>query len=210
MSQRIYPYVKFGILLSLVFVLFGSVSHLAYTYNTIEKDNSGLVGWVLAFGIEMGLAWTAFGLKENKSIKGNEKEAKRLIQYIWLFSIINFFGNYYYSVSKDLEVLSFTFEQFKAVNIMNHLKFFMLSASLPIISLSLIDIYAIVSQKHDMNVDKKQRADRKTKKQESLKSQKMVVKPKSTNPRVKTTIRKQQPKKKDLQQLITGQGNSSS
>lgn len=205
MSQRIYPYVKFGILLSLVFVLFGSVSHLAYTYNTIEKDNSGLVGWVLAFGIEMGLAWTAFGLKENKSIKGNEKEAKRLVQYIWLFSIINFFGNYYYSVSMGLGIKSFTIEQFMLVNIMDHIKFSLLSASLPIIGLSLIDIYTIVSQKEEITINKKERADRKTKKQESLKNQKVAVK--SVRIKPKTTIKKQQPKKKDLQQLITGQGN---
>jgi hypothetical protein len=151
-----YSILRGGVIFSLVAVLFGSVSHLSYTFNTIEKEGYAFVGLVIALGIEAMLAFTAFALKENrkrvknkKNQKEIESESKRLMWYIAFFSLINFFGNYYYAAAGHLSKNSFLWSDFASIDPMNHIKFFLLAASLPGIALSGIEIFTIVSKVFD-------------------------------------------------------------
>lgn len=155
-----YQLVSFGILASILFVLFGSVHHLAFTYNTIEQDNMEYVGWIVALGIELALTLTAFGLREKTKMR--DKDGKNwLIFFIIVFCFINFFGNYYYGVASHLQNDNFTFLQFYNIDAMNHFKIILFSSSLPFITLALVMDWTIISKRDDSEKRKEQNSKKK-------------------------------------------------
>lgn len=177
-AYKFYSIVCKGILISLVFVLFGSVSHLAYTFNTVEGAGSHIVGWIIALGVESGLMWIAFGLSEKR--KNNDKSRLWLLTFFMFgFCFINFVGNYYYGISRYLENEQLLYVDFLKVDLMIHFKTLLLSGSLPLIALALIEIYAIFTHRKGLE----------EKKQKRIEKQRInVVKPKAIDTGKKSKI----------------------
>jgi hypothetical protein len=175
-ADKFYSIVCNGILVSLVFVLFGSVSHLAYTFNTVEVAGSGVVGWIIAFGIESGLMWLAFGLSEKR--KNNDKTRLILLtSFMFAFCFINFLGNYYYGISRYLENEQLLYADFIKVDQMIHYKTLLLSASLPLIALALIEVYAIFTHRKTIEKKKQERLIKQSGKDEkNVKTPKIISK----------------------------------
>lgn len=168
-----YSLINFGILVSLVFVLFGSVNHLAYTFNTIEGSAAGFTGWVIALGVESGLLWIAFGMSEKRKVRDRER-MWLLTFFMFCFCFINFAGNYYYGIARYVEKDHLLMVDFIKVDLMIHFKTLLLSGSLPLIALALIEVYSIFSHKKNLEV-KRVRREKKAANKGSAKPKKKTV-----------------------------------
>jgi hypothetical protein len=155
-----YNLLRSGVIASIILIQFGSVSHLAYTFATIENKENSLVGWVLALGIEIALAFTAFGLKEQARFK-DKSQGAYLRRYLIGFCAINLWGNYFYGVDR-LDLIGRAFGDIVSRATLDHINVIVLSASLPLISLALIEVYAVVSKR--IEIDAKKPAELKPKK----------------------------------------------
>jgi hypothetical protein len=72
-------------------ILIGSVSHLSYTFYTLEeKDSLGFVSFTISLGIEAGMLAIAFGIAERR------RAGRRIIDLLFyqvFFAAVNFYGN---------------------------------------------------------------------------------------------------------------------
>lgn len=139
---------KRGILASALAVQFGSVSHLAHTFSVVEGVENSFVGWVLALGVEIALAFTAIGHKELQRSRDAGKR-RQLVKYLYGFSLINLYGNYYFGITK-MGVFEASISRWLPVEHLNHITSIAFAATLPAISLSLIDVYAVISRKVEL------------------------------------------------------------
>lgn len=137
-------YIYIGILISLVGVLGGSLSHLSYTFGTLEQDGSGMISFIISAGIEFGQLAIAMGVAERRRQK---KSAKDLIFYLFCFAFINFFGNVYHSASVYTGILNLKMENLMNIDRLVSTTIFILSGALPVLALSLTELQSIFFQK---------------------------------------------------------------
>lgn len=137
-------YIVYGILLSLIGILIGSLSHLSMTYASLEHSKEGFVSWILAMAIEAGLLAISFGIAERRR---QNKSVRNLMVFLFLFGLINFFCNTNYSLSVLLDMDTFGWDKIITIDWYTLLKVFVTSSSLPILMLALTELYSIFLMK---------------------------------------------------------------
>ncbi len=115
-----------------LFVLAGSVHHVAYTFSTLEGGNI-YWGYVQALGIDLGLLGLAYGIQLRKR---QGRPTAPLWAVLVLITFISAYANYLYGImhQQPLETAS-AFDQMVVF-----LRPFLLSVTLPIIMFALIEI----------------------------------------------------------------------
>ncbi|MDW8051519.1 MAG: winged helix-turn-helix domain-containing protein [Armatimonadota bacterium] len=115
-----------------LFVLAGSVHHVAYTFSTLEGGNL-IWGYVQALGIDLGILGLAYGIQLRKR---QGRSTLPLWGVLTLVTFISAYANYLYGVvhQQPLQVSS-AFDQMVVF-----LRPFLLSVTLPIIMFALIEI----------------------------------------------------------------------
>lgn len=115
-----------------LFVLAGSVHHVAYTFSTLEGGNL-LWGYVQALGIDLGILGLAYGIQLRKR---QGRPTMPLWGVLILVTFISAYANYLYGImhQQPLETAS-AFDQMVVF-----LRPFLLSVTLPIIMFALIEI----------------------------------------------------------------------
>lgn len=115
-----------------LFVLAGSVHHVAYTFSTLEGGNL-LWGYVQALGIDLGILGLAYGIQLRKR---QGRATLPLWSVLILVTFISAYANYLYGImhQQPLETAS-AFD-----HMVVFLRPFLLSVTLPIIMFALIEI----------------------------------------------------------------------
>ncbi|MFN4033349.1 MAG: helix-turn-helix domain-containing protein [Fimbriimonadales bacterium] len=115
-----------------LFVLAGSVHHVAYTFSTLEGGNL-FWGYVQALGIDLGILGLAYGIQLRKR---QGRPTLPLWSVLILVTFISAYANYLYGIvhQQPLQPHS-TFDQMVVF-----LRPFLLSVTLPIIMFALIEI----------------------------------------------------------------------
>lgn len=115
-----------------LFVLAGSVHHVAYTFSTLEGGNL-VWGYVQALGIDLGILGLAYGIQLRKR---QGRSTLPLWSVLILVTFISAYANYLYGImhQQPLETTS-AFDQMVVF-----LRPFLLSVTLPIIMFALIEI----------------------------------------------------------------------
>ncbi|GIV09986.1 MAG: hypothetical protein KatS3mg019_2077 [Fimbriimonadales bacterium] len=115
-----------------LFVLAGSVHHVAYTFSTLEGGNL-FWGYVQALGIDLGILGLAYGIQLRKR---QARPTLPLWSVLILVTFISAYANYLYGIvhQQPLETHS-AFDQMVVF-----LRPFLLSVTLPIIMFALIEI----------------------------------------------------------------------
>ncbi len=115
-----------------LFVLAGSVHHVAYTFSTLEGGNL-LWGYVQALGIDLGILGLAYGIQLRKR---QGRSTLPLWSVLILVTFISAYANYLYGIMHQQPLAtSSTFDQMVVF-----LRPFLLSVTLPIIMFALIEI----------------------------------------------------------------------
>jgi biotin operon repressor len=115
-----------------LFVLAGSVHHVAYTFSTLEGGHL-LWGYVQALGIDLGILGLAYGIQLRKR---QNRSTTPLWLVLMLVTFISAYANYLYGImhQQPLETVS-AFDRMVVF-----LRPFLLSVTLPIIMFALIEI----------------------------------------------------------------------
>jgi len=115
-----------------LFVLAGSVHHVAYTFSTLEGGNL-VWGYVQALGIDLGILGLAYGIQLRKR---QGRSTLPLWGVLILVTFISAYANYLYGImhQQPLQTAS-AFDQMVVF-----LRPFLLSVTLPIIMFALIEI----------------------------------------------------------------------
>ncbi|MGQ9902370.1 MAG: HTH domain-containing protein [Fimbriimonadales bacterium] len=115
-----------------LFVLAGSVHHVAYTFSTLEGGNL-VWGYVQALGIDLGILGLAYGIQLRKR---QGRATLPLWSVLILVTFISAYANYLYGImhQQPLETAS-AFDY-----VVVFLRPFLLSVTLPIIMFALIEI----------------------------------------------------------------------
>lgn len=115
-----------------LFVLAGSVHHVAYTFSTLEGGNL-FWGYVQALGIDLGILGLAYGIQLRKR---QARSTLPLWSVLILVTFISAYANYLYGImhQQPLQTAS-AFDQMVVF-----LRPFLLSVTLPIIMFALIEI----------------------------------------------------------------------
>lgn len=141
-------YIYYGIITSLIAILMGSVSHLAYTFASLEvkqTDGSyGYVSWILAIGIESGMLAIAFGFTERRRRKEGTGD---LLAYLFFFGLINFYANTYYAISTYTSVRNLTMSDVEGLDLLIRITIGFLSSSLPLLVIALTELLSIFAVK---------------------------------------------------------------
>lgn len=150
-------YIYYGILVSLIAILMGSVSHLAYTFASLEvKQNDGSYGyvsWILAIGIESGMLAIAFGFTERRRRKEGTTD---LLLYLFFFGLINFYANTYYAISTYTDVRNLKMKDVEGLDALIRITIGFLSSSLPLLVIALTELLSIFAVK--MKQEEKEQA----------------------------------------------------
>lgn len=115
-----------GILwVAFVLALVSSISHLAYTFGTVERDP--LWGWVSAIAVDAGLAALAYTIQQRK-------RTKQTTAILWVgvagFAVISGLANFYHALSVETTG-AVTVAMLKAADWLQVTKAIILSATLP-------------------------------------------------------------------------------
>lgn len=133
--------IYYGVFISLLGILIGSVSHLSYTFFTLEeKDSFGFVSFTISAGIEAGMLAIAFGIAERRRAG---RKIIDLLFYQIFFASVNFYGNLYFAISVFTNVRNLTMEDIMKVDSLILFTACFLSGSLPILALSLSELQSI-------------------------------------------------------------------
>ncbi|MCS6918612.1 MAG: helix-turn-helix domain-containing protein [Fimbriimonadales bacterium] len=115
-----------------LFVLAGSVHHVAYTFSTLEGGNL-LWGYVQALGIDLGILGLAYGIQLRKR---QGRSTLPLWSVLILVTFISAYANYLYGIMHQQPLTTTSaFDQ-----VVVFLRPFLLSVTLPIIMFALIEI----------------------------------------------------------------------
>ncbi|MCX7925180.1 MAG: helix-turn-helix domain-containing protein [Fimbriimonadales bacterium] len=115
-----------------LFVLAGSVHHVAYTFSTLEGGNL-LWGYVQALGIDLGILGLAYGIQLRKR---QGRSTLPLWSVLILVTFISAYANYLYGIMHQQPLTTTSaFDQMVVF-----LRPFLLSVTLPIIMFALIEI----------------------------------------------------------------------
>lgn len=161
LQTNVYNLIQKGVMLSIIAIMFGSVSHLAYTFSTIEGVRNSFVGWVLALGVEVATIFTGFGLKEQARFK-DKASGKYLRRFLVMFCLINLWGNYYYGIDK-MDLIGSVLDGVITLQQLQHLNGIVFSAALPLMAMALIEVYAVVSKRVEIEEKKNPTQKRETK-----------------------------------------------
>lgn len=166
----------YGIIISLAFILFGSVNHIAYAFGTLEKSKEiNIVSAILALGTEIAMLMVGFGMAERRR---NKQPAKDLGFYLIMFALINFYGNIYHAISvykgepnlKMVDVFGVPGDPSTGIDTLILFTSVFFSGTLPLIALALTElqsIYAYKIQKEHQDIENvKYREERKLKKEQ--------------------------------------------
>lgn len=143
----------YGIIISLAFILFGSVNHIAYAFGTLEKTKeANTVAIILALGTEIAMLMVGFGMAERRR---NKQSAKDLIFYLFCFAIINFYGNIYHAISvykgepnlKMVDVFGDPSDPSSGIDKLILFTSVFFSGTLPLIALALTELQSIYAYK---------------------------------------------------------------
>jgi hypothetical protein len=133
--------IYYGVFVSLLGILIGSVSHLSYTFFTLEeKESLGFVSFTISAGIEAGMLAIAFGIAERRR---SGRQIIDLLFYQIFFAAVNFYGNLYFAISVFTGQRNLTVEHIVAVDPLILFTACFLSGSLPILALSLSELQSI-------------------------------------------------------------------
>ncbi len=115
-----------------LFVLAGSVHHVAYTFSTLEGGNL-YWGYVQALGIDLGILGLAYGIQLRKR---QGRSTAPLWSVLILVTFISAYANYLYGIMHQQPLTTQSaFDQMVVF-----LRPFLLSVTLPIIMFALIEI----------------------------------------------------------------------
>lgn len=115
-----------------LFVLAGSVHHVAYTFSTLEGGHL-LWGYVQALGIDLGILGLAYGIQLRKR---QSRSTAPLWAVLSLVTFISAYANYLYGIMHQQPLA--TTSAFDSMVVF--LRPFLLSVTLPIIMFALIEI----------------------------------------------------------------------
>ncbi|MCS7066952.1 MAG: helix-turn-helix domain-containing protein [Fimbriimonadales bacterium] len=115
-----------------LFVLAGSVHHVAYTFSTLEGGNL-VWGYVQALGIDLGILGLAYGIQLRKR---QNRSTAPLWAVLILVTFISAYANYLYGIMHQQPLA--TASAFDRAVVF--LRPFLLSVTLPIIMFALIEI----------------------------------------------------------------------
>lgn len=115
-----------------LFVLAGSVHHVAYTFSTLEGGHL-YWGYVQALGIDLGILGLAYGIQLRKR---QGRSTMPLWSVLILVTFISAYANYLYGIMHQQPLQTATAFDYAVV----FLRPFLLSVTLPIIMFALIEI----------------------------------------------------------------------
>lgn len=115
-----------------LFVLAGSVHHVAYTFSTLEGGNL-VWGYVQALGIDLGILGLAYGIQLRKR---QGRPTLPLWSVLILVTFISAYANYLYGIMHQQPLETASAFDYGVV----FLRPFLLSVTLPIIMFALIEI----------------------------------------------------------------------
>lgn len=114
--------------LAFFLALVSSIKHLAWTFGTIENDNTQWFGWIPAIAVDAGLAAIAYAIQQRK-------RAKRSTFVLWcgivLFAVISAFANLYHAMSMEANIEDITIAMIYTLDLLQFIKATILSATLP-------------------------------------------------------------------------------
>lgn len=106
--------------LSFLLAMGASISHLAWTFGTVERPGWEFLGWIPAIAVDAGLAALAYSIQQRK-------RAKRPVKILWAgvasFALISALANLYHALA--VEGVTIT------TDLIVYAKAFVLSATLP-------------------------------------------------------------------------------
>jgi hypothetical protein len=131
------------------------VNHLSFVFSSLEEGNdTSLISWVIATGIEAGMLAIAFGIAERRR---SNKGITDLIFYLLFFASINFYGNFYYAVSVYTKVRYLKMEHVVSVDYLILFTIAFLSGCLPLLALALTELQSIFGLKYRQEQDLERR-----------------------------------------------------
>lgn len=140
MLQTKTKYIYYGTLISLIGILLGSLSHLAYFFGTGEAEGVIATHWVIAIAMELGLMALGFGLVV---IKQQRRSELGLFIYLGLFVFISLIGNTYYSLSVITGVKSLHLKDLKNIDPLVIFRIICSSSILPLLILVLTRLQSV-------------------------------------------------------------------
>lgn len=138
-------YVYWGLIFALTAILIGSVSHLAYTFGSLEEDGTSWISVTISFGIEIGMLGIAFGIAERRRSK---KPTAYLTFFLVAFAIVNFYGNFYFAISVYKKIRYLKTEDVTAIDNLILFTAAFLSGCLPLLALALTELQSIFGLKY--------------------------------------------------------------
>lgn len=150
--------------LAFVLALGSSISHLAWTFGTLEKDPR--LGWIPAIAVDAGLAALAYSIQQRKRMK----------QSVWplwfgvvVFALISAVANLYHALSVESDGV-ITLDTLARVDWLQLVLAIVLSATLPGMVLYLGDI---VSSDDRARIAKQEQEDQRAKAREEREQRRM-------------------------------------
>ncbi len=137
-----------------ILAMVASISHLAWTFSTVERPGSEFFGWVPAIAVDAGLAALAYTIQVRK-------RAKRPTAILWAgvagFAIVSALANLYHALSVEQVAVQ--------ADVIIWAKAIVLSATLPAMYVFLGEIIsgddAAIAEKSERQAEREQvRADR--------------------------------------------------
>lgn len=136
-NANVSKYVYYFFTISLIGILFGSVSHLYQVYKSQEAENSSgffstFAPFTLAVGVEIamfGIAWIFARMKVAK--KEEQKTKDFLWKSLWYFGFLNFFAQTYFSLSNYAGVAVLSWNDIRHIDNFKIITSVALSSTLP-------------------------------------------------------------------------------
>lgn len=158
-----------------LFVLAGSVHHVAYTFSTLEGGNL-YWGYVQALGIDLGILGLAYGIQLRKR---QGRSTTPLWSVLILVTFISAYANYLYGIMHQQPLATQSaFDQMVVF-----LRPFLLSVTLPIIMFALIEIIG-EDRNYALRLQTLQKSDEEPKHSPLIESQAPTEVPLPESPRV--------------------------
>lgn len=180
-SGNIAKFLFWTSIIALCLVLIASVKHVQVTYLSIESvevQNSSEISWpawTMSLGLELTLVISAYILAIKRRRK--EKPEKIYTVGIWGATILNFFGNIYFSLATKIGHMDLTMNDLNSVDNLVLLRMLLISGTVCLIALLLLEYISFfyVQIKSEEQADKVQlEKDRKKEESKALKEQRLA------------------------------------
>lgn len=181
-SSKITKWIYYGIILSIVGVLFGSWSHLAHVYQLVERVPSyefSLKSWIVASAIEAGMLSISFIISYKRR---KEEPAGYFVFFLLIFAFVNAYANTYSSLANHVEKdVLLKWRDIAHIDWFVWVTIVITSSFLPLLTVALTELQSIVLLKLRSEEQSEKNTEEKNKKKEQITSE--------TSPEVKKILK---------------------